>query len=330
MKMMSMYRCAVCGVVVGAVGGCLEAEPTEAIEEIASASRCSDDWPVFSYDHANTNANTSEDEIGYRNAPSLRRVWETFNDDAATPAAPPAGFVLESVLGLVFPKAVVGVVSPPIVVDGTIYYVDELGTIFARDARSGRATRSSHWTTTLVDPDYDSGTPAVAPDLYYSPIVAEGDYLWIQSSFYGRLHAVRRSTGAEVDFDPSTPGTQPFAVLPDQIFASNLGMAVSVRDRDRTLLVTEVNVILNDALVGAAEVGHVVAIDITNPRAPFEAWRRATIDVNPSTGLRYGAGVSAGSGLAVDEARHLVIGGTGQNTVSPYAGYPDPADTPAP
>ncbi len=87
--------------------------------------------------------------------------------------------------------------------------------------------------------------------------------------------------------------------------------------------------ILNDALVQGSEVGHIVAIDITDPLAPFEAWRRPTIDIDPATGLRYGAGVSAGSGLAVNSDRHLIIGGTGQNSVEPYSGYPDPALAPA-
>lgn len=313
------------------------------------------DWPRYSYNYANTNANLQERKISQTNAPFLRRAWETFNDSRWRPGPPPTGFILETALGLQFPASVVGVVAPPILQDGTIYYIDALGTLFARDAKTGRISNPvHHWTTTLVDPDYAAQPTPISPELYYSAPVAAGDYLWIHSSFNGRLHAVHRRSGAEVDFDPATPGVQPFAVLPDAVLASSLGEPVVVRTardaagcdlesgdaaamsddsadaRDlRTLFITEVNVILNDALVQGAQVGHIVAIDITNPRAPFEAWRTPTIDLNPATGRRYGAGVSAGSGLAVDLQRHLVIGGTGQNTVEPYQGYPDPTLAPA-
>lgn len=290
------------------------------------------DWSKYSFNYSNTNANTREHQISNRNASRLLRAWETFNDDALVPTPPPSGFILESVLGLHYPNSVVGVVSPPIVVDDTIYYIDELGTMFARDARTGGITNPhEHWTTTLVDPDYDAGNPAIAPDLFYSAMADDGDILWVHSSFYGRLHAVQKRGGAEIDFDPATPGIQPFTILPDKFLTSSLGEPVVVRTGDcrhghgtRTLFITEANVILNDALVQGAETGTVVAIDITNPAAPFEAWRRPTIDINPATGKRYGTGVAAGSGLAVDFDRHLVIGGTGQNTSEPYPGYPGP------
>lgn len=305
------------------------------------------DWPRYSYNYSNTNANPFERKISYGSAPRLRRAWQTFNDSAWRPSPPPTGFVLEEALGLRFPSSVVGVIAPPILRDGTIYYLDALGTLFARDARTGEITDPRrHWTTTLVDPDFAVQDPPIAPDLYYSAPVLSGEYLWVHSSLNGRLHAVRRRGGGEVDFDRARPGVQPFAVLPDAVLASSLGEPVILRTRRdgadglveqddagghglRTLFITEVNVILNDALVQGREVGHVVAIDITDPLAPFEAWRRPTIDVDPATGRRYGAGVSAGSGLAVDLARHLVIGGTGQNTVEPYVGYPDPSRAPA-
>lgn len=311
------------------------------------------DWPSYSYNYSNTNANPFEKKISYGNAPRLRRAWQTFNDSAWRPGPPPTGFVLEDALGLRFPSSVVGVIAPPILRDGTIYYIDVLGTLFARDARTGGITDPHrHWTTTLVDPDFAAQAPPIAPDLYYSAPVLSGEYLWVHSSLNGRLHAVRRRGGAEVDFDRSRSGVQPYAVLPDAVLASSLGEPVILRTRRdggaeseaqaqaqveddgrghglRTLFITEVNVILNDALVQGREVGHVVAIDISDPHAPFEAWRRPTIDLDPATGRRYGAGVSAGSGLAVDLSRHLVIGGTGQNTVEPYAGYPDPALAPA-
>lgn len=305
------------------------------------------DWPRYSYNYSNTNANPFERKISYGSAPRLRRAWQTFNDSGWRPGPPPTGFVLEDALGLRFPSSVVGVIAPPILRDGTIYYIDALGTLFARDARTGEITDPHrHWTTTLVDPDFAVQDPPIAPDLYYSAPVLSGEYLWVHSSLNGRLHAVRRRGGGEVDFDRARPGVQPFAVLPDAVLASSLGEPVILRtgpdgadelvEQDdarghglRTLFITEVNVILNDALVQGREVGHVVAIDITDPLAPFEAWRRPTIDVDPATGRRYGAGVSAGSGLAVDLARHLVIGGTGQNTVEPYVGYPDPSRAPA-
>lgn len=355
MRVMNFRMSVMCGLTVA----------LSSLGEAAAQSR--GDWPRYSYNYANTNANVDERGIAYQNAPTLRRAWETFNDSAWRPAPPPTGFVLEAALGLQFPSSVVGVVAPPILANGTIYYIDALGTLFARDAQTGGITDPArHWTTTLVDPDYAAQSPPISPELYYSAPVAVGEYLWIHSSFNGRLHAVRRRGGREIDFDASRPGVQPFAVLPDNVLASSLGEPVAVRTyrspwRDdhaagvaetatetatdmamgemsddsadarglRTLFITEVNVILNDALVQGAQVGHVVAIDITNPHAPFEAWRTPTIDINPATGRRYGAGVSAGSGLAVDLQRHLIIGGTGQNTVLPYAGYPDPASAPA-
>ncbi len=330
-----------------AISGCQDPTPEEEAElveqsgsEVRSEWRLRSDhgdWPRHSFDLGNTNANTNEHKISNHNVSRLQRAWETFNDSALIPTPPTSGFVLEDVLGWHFPASVVGVVSPPIVIDGTIYYVDELGTMFARDAKTGAIKDpGQHWTTTLVDPDYDAGAPPIAPDLFFSAMVVDGHHIWIHSSFYDRLHAVRRVGGAEVDFDPATPGIQPFIVLPDQLFSSSLGQPVVVRTHDcdhaqgrRTLFITETNVILNDALVQGSEIGHILAIDITDPLAPFEAWRRPTIDIDPATGLRYGAGVSAGSGLAVDFDRHLIFGGTGQNTVEPYPGYPDPALAPA-
>jgi len=311
---------------------------------------------MYSYDHSNSNFNPTEYEISRQTAPFLQRAWETFNDSKWRPGPPPTGFVLESVLGLKFPSSVVGVVSLPIIRDDTIYYIDALGTMFARDAKTGNITDTGrHWTTTLVDPDYAAANPptnpAFSPDLYYSAPVVEESVIWIHSSFNGRLHAIERTGGAEIDFNPAISGIQPFSVLPDQPLASSLGEPVIIRthlnpslsDDDegtetlqsgsqsgmRTLFITEVNVILNDALVQGKEGGYVVAIDITNPRQPVEAWRVATIDVNPATGKRYSAGVSAGSGFAVDRRRHLIYGGTGQNTITPYPGYPDASKAPA-
>jgi len=308
------------------------------------------DWPLYSYDYFNSNDNRNENKISRETAPYLQRAWETFNDSKWRPTPPPTGFVLEGALGLKFPSSVVGVISPPIVRDSTIYYIDELGTLFARDAKTGQITDPlHHWTTTLVDPDFTVSNPPTSPDLYYSAPVVDGSLIWIRSSFNGRLHAITREGGTEIDFDPTTPGVQPFAVLPDQPLASGLGESVIVRthfdplrsDDDikeekiehqskiRKLFISEVNVILNDALIQGQEGGYIVAIDITDQKKPFEAWRVPTIDINPATGKRFSAGVSSGSGLAVDHRRHLIFGGTGQNTIAPYPGYPDRNKAPA-
>lgn len=317
----------------------------------AAYAQSSGDWPLYSRDYANSNFNPDEWKISRQTAPNLRRAWETFNDSRWRPSPPPTGFILESALGLKFPSSVVGVIAPPIIRDGTIYYIDVLGTLFARNAKTGTITDvERHWTTTLVDPDYTASTPALAPDLYYSAPVVSGGLIWIHSSFNGRLHAIKRRGGAELDFDSVKPGIQPFPIVPDQTLASNLGEPVIVRTHvdsqrpdeaedgtdltedgpdTRKLFITEVNVILNDALIQGAQGGYIVAIDITDPRRPFEAWRTATIDVNPATGKRYSTGVSAGSGLAVDRSRRLIYGGTGQHTSEPYPGYPDPALAPS-
>lgn len=312
------------------------------------------DWPLYSRDYANTNSNPFEWQISPWTAPYLRRAWETYNDSKWRPTPPPTGFILESALGLRFPASVVGVVSPPIIRDGTIYYVDALGTFFARDARTGKITDPlRHWTTTLVDPDYSAQPPAqtIAPDLYYSAPVISGGLIWIHSSLNGRVHALKQLGGAELDFNSAIPGIQPLSLVPDQTLASNLGEPVIVRTRlnstladlagigdelvtddtpgMRKLFITEVNIILNDALVQGSQGGFIVAIDITDPSKPVEAWRRPTIDINPVTNKRYSAGVSAGSGLAVDLRHHLIFGGTGQNTVRPYPGYPDASQAPA-
>ncbi|WP_230969762.1 outer membrane protein assembly factor BamB family protein [Nitrogeniibacter aestuarii] len=295
-------------------------------------------WPVYSADAFNTNWNRNETIISPRNVARLTRAWSTFNDAQWRPEPPPTGFILEDALDLRFPASVVGVVAPPLVIDGTIYYIDSLGTMFARNARTGTITHTRrHWTTTLVDPDFTAQTPPVAPDLYYSAPVVDDGLIWIHSSLNGRLHAIRQIGGQEIDFDPATPGIQPYAITPGEILASNLGEPVIVTTPVanpalpglRKLFITEVNVIINDAVEQGDQVGFVVAIDITDPRRPVEAWRTATIDIDPQTGKRYGSGVSAGSGLAVDRARHLIYGGTGQNTSRPYPGYPDPAAAPA-
>ncbi len=292
----------------------------------ASAS----DWPLYSHDFNNSNFNPDESEITARDARFLRRAWETFNDDTLVSEPTPTGFILEGALGLEFPGPVAGVVASPIVRDGTLYYVDALGTVFAREAASGSIVDpDTHWTTTLVDPDFASGDPPASPELFYTaPIVTE-DHVWIIGSVYGRIHLVERIGGAEVDFDPSTPEVDPFRLAPDRELASVLGDPVIVETGDRVLLIVSVNVIVNDALLQGHETGLSIAYDVTNPAQPVEFWRRRTIDIDPDTGFPYGTGVSAGAGLAVDFERGYICGGTGQNTSVPYEGYPDPDLAPA-
>jgi outer membrane protein assembly factor BamB len=260
----------------------------------------------------------------------LRRVWETFDDDDLVPEPPPTGFVLESALGLEFPSSVVGVIAAPIIREDTIYYVDTLGTVFARDARSGLASDPArHWTTTLVDPDFDNNDPPVLPELIYTSPVVSKNHVWVVGSVYGQLHRLDRDSGSEFDFNPSTPEVDPFQLVEELPFSSVLGDAVIVKTDDRrNLLVVSINVILNDALVQGKESGLQIAYDITDPNQPVEEWRTPTIDVNPATGLRYSSGVSAGSSLAVDYKRGYLFGGTGQNTSEPYSGYPDPTFAP--
>lgn len=294
----------------------------------------SNGWPMSSYDYANTNFNPKERTISRRNVGKLKRAWETFNDDAFVPTPPPSGFMLEPMLGLHYPSSVVGVVSPPVIHDGTIYYIDELGTLFARDAKTGGITDSrKHWTTTLVDPDYAQGNPPLMPSLFFSAVAITATHVWINSSVYGQLHAVERDGGKEVDFDPTTRDIEPYRLVPDRMLSSIMGNATIVKtDKEhgsRTLWISGVDIIINEVLVQGRDTGMIVAIDITDPAHPFEAWRTRTIDINPATGVPYGTGVSADSGLAVDTKRHLIFGGTGQNTTEPYPGYPDVSKAPA-
>lgn len=290
----------------------------------------SGDWALYSHDFNNSNFNPDEKNLNPRNIRYLRRVWQTFNDVSEVTEATPSGFILESALGLEFPAAVVGVVASPIIRDNTIYYVDALGTVFARDARSGRRTDTErHWTTTLVDPDFANAATPVLPELVYTAPIVTDDYVWILGSAYGQLHLLKRDGGQEVDFNPVTAEIDPFQLVTDLPFSSILGEAVIINTDDRRLLITSINVILNDALVQGAEGGLQIAFDVSNPTQPLEVWRRYTLETNPVTGFRFGSGVSAGSGLAVDFARHLILGGTGQNTSDPYPGYPEPALAPA-
>jgi len=291
----------------------------------AGVSASAADWPLYSHDYDNSNYNADEGGIRARNARYLRRAWETFNDDSLVSEPRPTGFVLEGALGLEFPASVVGVVASPIVRDGTIYHVDALGTLFARDADSGAILDTDlHWTTTLVDPDFAAGSPPVSPELFYTSPVVTDDYVWLIGSVYGRVHLVARDNGAEVDFDPSTPGIDPFQLAPDRQLASVLGDPVIVQTDDRALLIASINVIVNDALLQEGETGLSIAYDVSTPSEPVEVWRTPTIDINPATGKPFGTGVSAGAGLAVDFVRGLILGGTGQNTSVPYEGYPDP------
>lgn len=281
-------------------------------------------WPLYSFDFNNSNFNADEHILRPRNVQFLRRAWETFNDETLVTEEPPSGFILESVLGLEFPSAVVGVIASPIIRDGTIYYVDALGTVFARDARTGRITDpSKHWTTTLVDPDFDNTTSPVLPELIYTAPIVTDNHIWVLGSAYGQLHLLDHG-GNELDFNPSTPEIDPFRLVDNLPFSSILGEAVIIKSEQRTLLVTSINVILNDALVQGEEGGLQIAFDVSQPTQPVEVWRTSTLETDPTTGLRFGSGVSAGSGLAVDLDRSLVFGGTGQNTTDPYPGYPDP------
>ena len=289
------------------------------------ATTPADEWPLYSYDFFNSNNNPAEYRLSQHTAPFLRRAWETFNDDQFVPEPPPTGFVLESVLGLEFPASVVGVVASPILKGGVLYYVDALGTVFARDPISGGITDPlRHWTTTLVDPDFDNTPTPVLPELIYTAPVVTDTHVWVVGSVYGRLHAVERLGGSEVDFARDTPEIDPFPLVTDLPFASVLGDSVVVDTASGELFITSINVILNDALVQGREGGLQIAFDIGDPENPVEVWRTPTIDLDPDTGLRFSTGVSAGAGLAVDTGRALIFGGTGQNTSEPYPGYPDP------
>ena len=308
-----------------------------AVTSSAAASDLRDDdhtrrgWPVYSYDQANTNHNPTEHKISAENVHNLRRAWETFNDDTFVPEAPPTGFALESALGLTYRSSVVGIIASPIIQNRTIYYVDQLGTVFARDAKSGEIIDPDwHWTTTLVDPDYDAGSPPVLPELIFTAPVVTESHIWIAGSAYGRLHAVSRWGGREIDFDTSTPEIDPLPLITDLPFSSVLGDSVIVETDDgRTLFIAGINIILNDAVVQGQEGGLQIAFDISDPYHPVEAWRTYTIDIDPLTNMRYSTGVSAGAGLAVDKERGWIFGGTGQNTTLPYPEYPDPAFAPA-
>ena len=290
-----------------------------------SRKSSSGEWPLYSHDFNNSNFNPDERLLNSHNAHFLRRAWETLNDDTRVTENPPTGFVLESVLGLKFPAAVVGVVAAPIIRDDTIYYIDALGTMFARDARTGKITEpKTHWTTSLVDPDYTNASAPILPELIYTAPIVTDKYVWVLGSVYGQLHLIKRDDGSEIDFNPDTVEIDPYRLVSDLPFSSILGEAVIINTNDRNLLVVGINVILNDALVQGEEGGLQIAFDVTEPTNPVEVWRRSTLEIDPSTGLRFGSGVSAGSGLAVDLKRNLIFGGTGQNTTMPYPGYPDP------
>jgi outer membrane protein assembly factor BamB len=293
------------------------------------------DWPLYSYDYANTNNNPAEKVISAFSAPGLVKAWETFNDDSVFSASPPTGFIFETALGLSFPSPVVGVVSPPLIQDGTLYYIDSLGTVFARDAKTGKITNPErHWTVHLVDPDFESNEPVpkLVPDLYYTAPMLTDEYLWVVSSVHGRLHAVKRSGGdGEIDFDPTTPAIDPYKLANAPLLASSLGESVIINDRildykgiekKRTLLIRGMDVIVNDAVANSGAVGMILALDISDAAHPKEIWRTPTVETNSATNKPFGSGVSAGSGLAVDIKRGLLFGGTGQWTSPPYAGYP--------
>ena len=312
------------------VAGCA----LQAHGQATAAAAPKSDWPMYSYDNANTSYNPNEYKISLRTALTLRRAWSTFNDSRLVTKTVPTGFLFESVLGLNFPSAVVGVVSPPVISNGTIYYIDELGTMFARDAATGQITDPRrHWTTSLVDPDYQKATTKIVPELYYTALAVTDTHVWVLSAVNGRVHAIKRDGGTELDFDPTTTDVEPYPLVPDQKYASGFGDPIIFKTTPaqggRVLFIAGTAVIVNDVLAGDRNSGVLVCLDITDPTHPVQLWRTPMIDINPATGHPYGSGVSAGSGLAVDLKRGLVYGGTGQNSYAPYPGYPDPNLAPA-
>jgi hypothetical protein len=44
------------------------------------------------------------------------------------------------------------------------------------------------------------------------------EYLWVVSSEHSRLHAVKRSGGGEIDFDPITPDIETYKLANAPVF----------------------------------------------------------------------------------------------------------------
>ncbi|MFQ5487249.1 MAG: hypothetical protein ACE5ET_02235, partial [Gammaproteobacteria bacterium] len=95
-------------VIVGCImmlANSVQADPDKDNDDIGSTSK---DWPRYGHDYGNTNWNPGERKMSSKSAKYLRRAWETFNDDRFVSEPRPTGFVLESMLNLVYRSPVVG------------------------------------------------------------------------------------------------------------------------------------------------------------------------------------------------------------------------------
>lgn len=216
-------------------------------------------WSSFGHDLHNTRSNTVEDIIAPANVGDLEMAWEFIGVETT---------------------------GTPAVVDGTVYFADWDGYVYAKDAADG----SEIWTTRAAD---DSITASV---------LVTDDRVFVGDAS-GYFHALDRRSGESVWSKP----------LDDHLERDILSSAVAVDDM---LIVGVASSELVLSLEDYSFRGSVVALAQDDG---VERWRFYTTADDQISG----AGVSVWSSAAVDIERELLFIGTGQAYEEPAGALSD-------
>jgi polyvinyl alcohol dehydrogenase (cytochrome) len=218
----------------------------------ASTNSVSKTWPTYGYDTRNTRTNLEPGDISGDNVGTLHSVWHK--------------------------DGIVGVVGTPTISDGTAYFADQEGTVWAVNASSGRVLWKAKVFPGVV------GATSIGGSLLY---VGSGN----------TLYALDRSTGA-MKWKTIT-NTNPFA----QISASPVVVGNLVLEGTASYEVT----------VRSKSYSFQGSIGAFNASTGRQVWNLVTTPDNATSG----AGEGIWSTPAVDPKLGLLFVGTGQNLSPP-------------
>lgn len=235
-------------------------------------------WPANNNTSANLGVATTPSNINPSNAASLQQMWSTFGFDATAAHA---------------------VDSTPVLADGNVYVAEAGGTVRSYK-EVGSGTPVLNWVSPqLTD---DKGNPEAFDE---SPVLTK-DFIFIAGQ---RMHKLSRATGQEV--------------VPPMIYDPVLGPHFVASEIEPSQLM-----IAGDKVIYGIGYSDEAFGGLDNPLFPFSrgeiiafnqsdlsiAWK---LDLTVYKGTQYGVGGGTFAGGGVDEKRHLLFWGVGNQYLPP-------------